>query len=61
MDYKQVGYQLIDEYSKELFDLSSYLHQNPEISYKEYKAHDYICNFLETKGFQVFIFKHLFN
>lgn len=26
---------------------------NPELAFKEYKAHDAICNFLESQGFEV--------
>ncbi len=29
------------------------IHSNPELSHKEYKAHDLLSNYLEMKGFKV--------
>ncbi|KAF7537547.1 hypothetical protein G7Z17_g12825 [Cylindrodendrum hubeiense] len=33
--------------------LNKYIHENPELAYKEHKAHDAICDFLEELGYQV--------
>lgn len=37
----------------EIFKLSRYLYENPEESFYEYKAHDYIVNVLREKNFKV--------
>ncbi|KAF5664248.1 amidohydrolase [Fusarium heterosporum] len=36
-----------------LKSLNSFIHENPELAYKEYKAHDTICHLLEDLGHQV--------
>lgn len=36
---------------EELLGLSHYIHDNPELSYKEFKAADAICALLEKRGF----------
>ena len=34
-------------------DISTQIHQNPELKYQEYQAHDNICNLLEGLGYSV--------
>ncbi|KAI7817714.1 hypothetical protein BC939DRAFT_402301 [Gamsiella multidivaricata] len=45
--------QAIGSVSKELREISLKLHENPELSYEEYKAHALLTDYLEKKGFQV--------
>ncbi|KAJ5219199.1 uncharacterized protein N7498_001298 [Penicillium cinerascens] len=37
----------------ELRALNKYIHENPELAYKEHNAHNAICDFLEGLGYQV--------
>ncbi|MBV7275427.1 M20 family peptidase [Clostridium sp. PL3] len=37
----------------DILSLSQYLYKNPEKSFHEFKAHDYIVSMLEDKGFEV--------
>lgn len=50
---KQTIISYLDTIKEELFKLSSFLYNNPEESYREYKACEYITQMLETKGFMV--------
>ena len=50
---QQTVRQTVDASSSELLQLSSYLHQNPEIAFKEYKACDALCAIMEKHGFTV--------
>ena len=43
----------IDTSSQELYELSSEIWRNPELGFKEYKAHELLTSFLEKKGFAV--------
>ena len=43
----------IDASSQELYELSSEIWRNPELGFKEYKAHELLTGFLEKKGFAV--------
>ncbi|KAF4989210.1 hypothetical protein FGRMN_9267 [Fusarium graminum] len=47
----------IDDYAltlePKLKSFNSFIHENPELAYKEFKAHDAICNLLENLGHQV--------
>ena len=43
----------IDASSQELYELSSKIWKNPELGFKEYKAHELLTSFLEKKGFAV--------
>ena len=43
----------IDSCGEELRDLSREIWNNPEVDFKEYKAHEVLTNFLERKGFSV--------
>ena len=43
----------IDSCSRELTQLSDSIWRQPELCYKEYKAHDLLTGFLEKKGFSV--------
>ncbi|KAE8382661.1 hypothetical protein BDV26DRAFT_252894 [Aspergillus bertholletiae] len=54
---KQVVQDAVDEYiaglQPSLRELNLKIHQNPELAYKEYKAHDAICEFLESQGIPI--------
>ncbi len=50
---KKVAGSTIDNKARDLSQLSDQLWNNPEIAFKEFKAHDLITNFLEKEGFVV--------
>ena len=52
-DLKKVVSSAIDEDTEELRKLSGEIWSNPELNFKEYKAHDLLTGFLEKKGFSV--------
>lgn len=39
--------------AEELWGLSRFLWDNPELALREFKAHDRICDFLEGRGFEI--------
>ncbi|KAM0249489.1 hypothetical protein ACHAQJ_009037 [Trichoderma viride] len=43
----------LDEVSSELRTVNKAIHDNPELAYKEFHAHDTITSFLEKQGFDV--------
>ncbi|KAJ5895904.1 uncharacterized protein N7473_005303 [Penicillium subrubescens] len=43
----------LEKVSKQLRELNHYIWSNPELAYEEHKAHDAICDFLESQGFTV--------
>ncbi|KAJ3112190.1 hypothetical protein HDU96_004858 [Phlyctochytrium bullatum] len=43
----------IEQHATALEDLSLKIHSNPELSWKEFYAHDLLSSFLEEKGFKV--------
>ena len=43
----------IDAHKDELKTLSTYIWNNPELSQKEFQAHDYLTEYLEKQGFAV--------
>lgn len=45
--------ETIDSHKDELRALSEELWNNPELSMEEYKAHDLLAGYLESKGFSV--------
>jgi len=49
---EQIG-QAVDALADELFVVSKYLLDNPETAYEEFKAHDYLSQFLAERGFDV--------
>jgi amidohydrolase len=49
---EQIG-KKIDSLADDLFEVSDFLLANPETAYKEFKACDYLSNFLVEKGFEV--------
>ena len=51
--HKIVAATAIDSCSWELYELSSEIWRNPELGFKEYKAHELLTSFLEKKGFAV--------
>ncbi|KAM7303373.1 peptidase M20 domain-containing protein 2 [Ixodes scapularis] len=52
-DYIQLVSDAIDEKADALNELGQYLWDNPELAFKEKKAHDYITQYLESEGFSV--------
>ncbi|KAK3087249.1 hypothetical protein FSP39_003574 [Pinctada imbricata] len=53
MDVKNIAATSIDKYATELQKLSKEIWENPELAYKEFRAHDVIADFLEKYGFKV--------
>ena len=49
---EQIG-QAVDALADDLFAVSKYLLDNPETAYEEFKAHDYLSQFLAERGFDV--------
>ena len=45
--------QEVDALGQDMYDISEFLKANPETAYQEYKARDYLSQFLEEKGFRV--------
>lgn len=43
----------ISDLDSDLRDLNKFIHENPEMAFKEFKSHDAICDFLENHGFKV--------
>ncbi|CAN7982466.1 unnamed protein product, partial [Ixodes hexagonus] len=52
-DYASVVDDTINSKADVLNNLGEYLWENPELKFKETKAHDYITQFLESEGFHV--------
>ncbi|WP_298836536.1 M20 family peptidase [Clostridium sp.] len=50
---KQEIISYIDSIKDDIYNLSTYLYDNPETSYKEYKGSAYIINMLKNNGFNV--------
>lgn len=50
---QQIIYNTVNNGSAEILGLSSYLHQNPELPFQEYKACDILCETMEKHGFTV--------
>jgi len=50
---KEKIYKFIEIHKEELKELNRFLYNNPEESYNENKAVDYICNLLENHDFKV--------
>ena len=50
---KKLSSDFIDSCREELSSLSSEIWSNPELGFKEYKAHQLLTDFLEKKGFSV--------
>ncbi|MEW8974138.1 MAG: M20 family metallopeptidase [Tissierellaceae bacterium] len=44
---------MADQNRKELEDISSYIHENPELSFEEYKAQEILCDYLEKNEFKI--------
>lgn len=45
--------QAVESNAEELWHLSRFLWENPELALQEFKAHDKICDILENRGFTV--------
>ena len=53
LNMKGKATSMINASSQELYELSSKIWKNPELGFKEYKAHELLTSFLEKKGFAV--------
>ncbi|XP_064393683.1 xaa-Arg dipeptidase-like [Halichondria panicea] len=53
MSLKGIANASIDGKAQELFQLSDEIWKNPELAFKEFKAHELLTNFLEKEGFTV--------
>jgi len=52
-ELKRVASQEIDNHTQELNKIGEEIWKNPELGFKEFKAHDLLTDFLEKKGFTV--------
>ncbi|KAG0315344.1 hypothetical protein BGZ99_007516 [Dissophora globulifera] len=52
-EFAKAVHQAIDAVSAELREISLKLHNDPELSWEEYRAHALLTEYLEKKGFQV--------
>lgn len=43
----------VDALAGDLFKVSEFLYNNPEIAYQEFKSCEYLSRFLEDRGFEV--------
>lgn len=50
---KQEIINYLDYIKEDIFKISSYLYNNPEESFKEYKSSEYLCNVYKKFGFKV--------
>ena len=50
---KDLASTAVDACRQELYQLSEQIWRNPELCFKEYKAHELLTSFLEKKGFAV--------
>lgn len=48
--------EIIEQIKPALDMVFNHLHENPEVSWREYKTTDYLRKFLESRGFQVQLF-----
>lgn len=46
-------FQLLDEHYEEMVEIRRYLHQHPEVSFKEYKTAQYIAEYYQKLGVEV--------
>lgn len=53
IDVKQVVDEQIAKLNDRIHKVNKTIHQNPELAYQEFKAHDTLCDFLEECGFKV--------
>ncbi|KAL1471081.1 hypothetical protein MTO96_040114, partial [Rhipicephalus appendiculatus] len=52
-DFTPTVNKVVEDHSEELWKLSRFLFESPELALEEVKAHDKLCEFLERKGFSV--------
>ncbi|KAM5343628.1 hypothetical protein ACJ41O_012165 [Fusarium nematophilum] len=43
----------IDHHAQDLAEICARIHENPELNYQEFKAHDNICNLMHRLGYEV--------
>jgi len=52
-NFKTISDKYIDSKMDELWEISKYIHENPELCFEEYKASKIQCEYLEKYGFKV--------
>lgn len=52
-NFKTISDKYIDSKMDELWSISKYIHENPELCFEEYKASKIQCEYLEKYGFKV--------
>ena len=50
---KQEIISFLSTCEQDIKDLCTYLYENPEVSYDEYKSSQYICNILQKYNFKI--------
>lgn len=50
---KQLAHNAIDAESEALRELSLRIHANPELNFEEHRAQGWLCDYLESQGFEV--------
>ncbi|ETS85116.1 hypothetical protein PFICI_03141 [Pestalotiopsis fici W106-1] len=51
-DEQQILLDTAERFHQQLWDINKTIHDNPELCYKEFKAHDAITSFLEANGLE---------
>ena len=54
-DVKNTIYKNVEENKLDLIRISEYIHENPELGYKEFKAVEKLTSYLKEKGNEVII------
>ncbi|KAH7983063.1 hypothetical protein HPB52_008962 [Rhipicephalus sanguineus] len=53
VDFASLVDAVIERHGEDLWELSRFLYANPELALAEFKAHDKLCAFLKSHGFEV--------
>ncbi|KAH9368032.1 hypothetical protein HPB48_019861 [Haemaphysalis longicornis] len=53
LDFTPVVNAVVESHANELWEISRFLCENPELALEETKAHDKLCEFLVRRGFTV--------
>ena len=51
--FRSIINQALDKLNPSIREVNRKIHDNPELGYKEYMAHDTLCDYLESQGFDV--------
>ncbi|KAL1414886.1 hypothetical protein MTO96_007144 [Rhipicephalus appendiculatus] len=52
-DLKEFVHSVVEANSQDLWELSRFVWEHPELAFKEVQCHDWITDFLERRGFTV--------